>query len=323
MDSISTNPIHTLRQRATCLEAAISVSLGDPTRKAVHELRSETRRIEALLDLLQNISGLPGYREAADPLRRRLRKLRRLAGKVRDCDVQRRLLTKETASESQVEAASDLREDRDKLRKLLKRDRIDAEVGLGRFLRRQQSKLTRALEDVFNALKPVEKNEVPAQELLERVERSVGRALRFHRLDQKRLHDVRKAAKHARYQCEALPGAGAAAFAKRLEDLQDKGGAWHDLLVLAERASKELGADHALPRALQRDRDEHLNLYLEKLEDLRHGRADLIAMSPPRRKVPLAVPKNVEASSNARRPPQRETAPRGTGMRLVRRKMSA
>lgn len=319
METASINPIPTLRRRATCLEAAISVALGEPDRKAIHELRSETRRIEAELDLLNHVLGLS--KDRAAELRRRLRKLRRVAGEARDCDVQRKLLKKHAGSSTDDANKDQLESDIRGLRKSLKKDRKRATVRLQRLLRRQQPKLTRDLEDVLGALNPKESEPLPADPLLDGIERSVDRTLRFREMDERRLHGVRKAAKHARYQCETLPGARAAALAKQFEELQDAGGAWHDLLVLAARASEQLGADHDVARRLGCQRDQQLANYLHKLEGFRLGRLAAYSASVGQRhgRKPQEA-----TSASGKRPPQRETATaHDTKLRVVARKMTA
>lgn len=295
----ATNPIRTLRQQATRLEAAIAVSAASPTRNAVHDLRSETRRIEALLELLRMMRGLPPYRTAAEKLRRRLEKLRRVAGEVRDCDVQRKLLKKPAQLDAQNEAPDELRDDKDKLRKILRRRRHRAERKLQHSLGRQGTKLARDLEAVLDAVKAHEDMDVQAEDLLKPIERRLTRISGFRQADEKRLHNLRKAAKQARYQCEALPGAHAAALAQQLEQLQDAGGTWHDLLILAEHAAEELGADHPLARVLERSRDEHLDRYLERLEAFR-SRHRSAAASVPR--------KGVQSEHSLRNPPRKMTA---------------
>jgi CHAD domain-containing protein len=105
------------------------------------------------------------------------------------------------------------------------------------------------------------------------------------------LHDLRKAAKRARYQCEAMPGPQAAAMAKRLEDLQDAGGAWHDLLDLATVCHEQLGPEHPLSRVIEHLRDERLDGYLANLDDFRSKH--------PRRRSAAAK----------RKPPQQAAAP--------------
>jgi CHAD domain-containing protein len=302
MELTATNPIHALRQQSTCLEAAISRSLATPTRKAVHELRSETRRIEAQLDLLRRMHGLPPYRPAAEKLLRRLHKLRRRAGRVRDCDVQRKLLKAgdgELISQHEShQSLEELRPDIENLRKILGRHRRRAERKLLRSIEKQQAKLAGDLETVLSALKPAEAAQVPSHELLASIARKFGRSLLFHEAGEKKLHDLRKAAKHARYQCEALPGASAAAFAKQLETLQDAGGSWHDLLELTKRGASKLGTGHPLTLVLEHRRDEHLNRYLEKLESFRQSSATGTSSRKPRISSLRTKPSNPAAPSH-------------------------
>ena len=79
--SPAATPVEQLREQAKRLEAALSVGVATPTTKAVHELRSSTRRVEAQLELLATIKGLPPYKPAAQKVLRRLEKLRRIAGR--------------------------------------------------------------------------------------------------------------------------------------------------------------------------------------------------------------------------------------------------
>src|SRR6201996_7319703 len=122
--SPTATPLEQLREQAKRLEAALSVVVATPSAKAVHELRSSTRRVEAPLEPRAPIKGLPPYKAAAQKVQRRLEKLRRVAGKVRDCDVQDKLLKDEDHSiSSTVEAPSDLKSTQDKLRKRIAKDR--------------------------------------------------------------------------------------------------------------------------------------------------------------------------------------------------------
>ena len=126
-------------------------------------------------------------------------------------------------------------------------------------------------------------------DLLTAIDHKIERMLRSHEHGEEHLHEIRKTAKRARYQCEAMPGPQAAAMAKRLEDLQDAGGAWHDLLDLATVCHKKFGAEHPLSRVLEHLRDERLDTYLANLEDFRN--------------------KHLRPESQ-RKPPQRALAPR-------------
>src|SRR6201996_5721679 len=289
--SPTATPLEQLREQARRLEAALSVGVATPTAKAVHELRSSTRRVEAQLELLTAIKGLPPYKAAAQKVHRRLEKLRRVAGKVRDCDVQDKLLKDENqAISSTVEAPSDLKSTQDKLRKRIAKDRNRRERKLLSAIEQQLPKLARDTEALLSALKPAKELKVPVTKLLTAIEHGMERMLLAPAHGEEHLHDLRKSAKRARYQCESMPGPQAAAMAKRLEDLQDAGGAWHDLLDLATVCHKEFGAEHPLSRVLEHLRDEHLDTYLANLEDFR------------------ANPLPREAATPPRKPPQRATA---------------
>jgi CHAD domain-containing protein len=259
-----------LREQAKRLEAALSVGVAQPTTKAVHELRSSTRRVEAQLELLKMIKGLPPYKSKAEKVYRRLEKLRRLAGKVRDCDVQDKLLKDENhAMSSAIEAPSDIARTQEELRKDIAKVRQRNERKLIAAIEKQLPRLARNTEELLSALKPAKDLKVHVGPLLDGVVGKMERMLRSREHGEEHLHDLRKAAKRARYQCESLPGPQAAAMATRLEELQDAGGAWHDLLDLATVCHKNLGTEHPLSRLLEHLRDERLDIYLSNLEDFR------------------------------------------------------
>ncbi|HEV2577623.1 MAG TPA: CHAD domain-containing protein [Acidobacteriaceae bacterium] len=274
-----------LRENAKRLEAALSVGLANPTIKAVHELRSSTRRVEAQLALLSTVHGLPPWKPEAEKLQRRLDKLRRVAGKVRDCDVQEKLLKdQDKAMRSAPEAPTGVVDKaQDKLRKRITKNRQRRERKLLAAIERQLPKLARETEAVLASLKPAAEHQVPVSHLLGSIESQMEHMLQSRERGEEHLHDLRKAAKRARYQCESLPGPQAAAMAKRLEQLQDAGGSWHDLLDLATVCHEELGPEHPLARILEHLRDEHLDDFLADVEDFRNGH--------PHRQTSAAKPK--------------------------------
>jgi CHAD domain-containing protein len=297
--------VEQLREQAKRLEAALSVGVATPATKAVHELRSSTRRVEAQLELLATIKGLPTYKAAAQSVHRRLEKLRRIAGRVRDCDVQDKLLQDEDhALSSAVEAPSDLSKTQNKLRKRIGKDRQRRERKLLSAIEQHLPKLARDTEELLAALKPAKELEVPVDDLLAAIERRMERMLRSREQGEQHLHDLRKAAKRARYQCEGMPGPQAAAMAKRLEELQDAGGAWHDLLDLATVCHNEFGAEHPLSRVLEHLRDERLDLYLANLDDFRnkhvHQPSATAMRKPPQRAIAIAEPKRERAARTVR-----------------------
>lgn len=272
MPGTSATPVAQLRENAKRLEAALTVGVANPTSKAVHELRSSTRRVEAQIDLLGMIQGLPSWKAPAAKVLRRLAILRRKAGRVRDCDVQDTLLQdEEHVLTTAPEAPSDIGKARDKLRKRLAKSRQRRERKLLAEVDRQLPKLARDTEKLLSALKEAKHREFPTAALLAEIERRMEAVVVSHERGEEHLHDLRKAAKRARYQCESLPGPEAAAMARRFESLQDAGGSWHDLLDLATTCHGEFGAEHPLSRVIEHLRDEHLDRYLANLGDLRNG----------------------------------------------------
>lgn len=270
---MTAKPVEKLREQAKRLEAALSVGVATPTVKAVHELRSSTRRVEAQLELLGMMQGLPAYRTEAKKVLRRLTTLRRRAGRVRDCDVHLKLLAdKGGEMRSLPEGTGDFSIEKEKLGKKLAKQRARREQKLAATITRQLPKLARDTEALLKALKGADEREVSVTEMLRLIDRRFDRELRSRKAGEEHLHDLRKAAKRARYQCEGLPGPQAAALARRLENLQDAGGSWHDLLDLTTRCHDALGADHLMSRMLEHLRDEHLDRYLTNIDDMRAKR---------------------------------------------------
>src|ERR1700750_895759 len=78
--SASAHPIRTLREQITTLEGAIVLCLAQSKAKAVHQLRTTTRRIEGQFAMLELIPGVPKHDKPARKARRILKRLRRAAG---------------------------------------------------------------------------------------------------------------------------------------------------------------------------------------------------------------------------------------------------
>lgn len=270
MNGTAATPVQTLREHASHLEAAVSVALARPKPKAVHALRSESRRIEAQLELLSMVHNLPGYRSPAEKVLRRLKKLRSAAGKVRDCDVQRKLLKDGDGQLSTApEAPRGIDRDGKKLHKVLGQRRDRYESKLLSCIGKQQKKLSGDIEALLDALKRGDELQADSPELLAGIEQRFERLANAQTVGEEHLHELRKTAKRARYQCESLPGEEAAAMARQFEAMQDAGGAWHDLLELARRAHNQFGPEHPLCRVLEHRRDQHLDHYTELLQQFR------------------------------------------------------
>jgi CHAD domain-containing protein len=268
---VATRPVETLRHHATALEAALAVCLGDPKAKPVHKLRTETRRIEAQLLLLDQMHVLPPFRKEAAKVRKHLKRLRRAAGRVRDLDVQCKLLEKE---ETQADAKRDARA----MAKLLMQRREEAVDELLEQLEKRQTKLTNALEALLEQLKPAAHLELAATELLAMIERQFrnNRELKVQEPTTDQLHTLRKTAKVARYLAENAPGSRRAKqTAKQYESLQQAGGEWHDWMELTREAKEELGRYHALVDAFGRKCNRHLDQFHKLLQPFRGSRRKL------------------------------------------------
>ena len=249
-------PVRTLRDLVTTLEAAIIVTLAGARRKTVHHLRTTTRRIEAQLELLALLPDLPEHAQPAQKAHKLLRKLRRAAGRVRDLDVQRDL------TESKSREAH-------KLRDLFKRQRGEAAESLLEMLRKHQSRLTRVLETLLKTLSSSESYSMSATSVA-RLTLSwyADHAPPVTRQDHRQLHDIRKAAKLARYIAESADSVSTRRLALTFESLQQSGGDWHDWLTLSAIAHRELGASSPLARSFARHCEKSLAEYQSQLEAL-------------------------------------------------------
>ncbi|WP_213805338.1 CHAD domain-containing protein [Granulicella sp. dw_53] len=258
-------PIQALRGYVTSLEAAVTLCLADPQPKAVHILRTTSRRIEAQLTLLSLLPNLPSYVEAAEKVQRRLRKIRRAAGQVRDFDVQIDLVSEQTNAGT--------KKDSRELRKVLKHRRREAADELVELLEGQQAKLTRSLESLVKALEPAEDLSLSATQLSGLVrEWFAGRLAEGTAPDDPEwMHDLRKTAKAARYIAETAPSAARTLrkLAKHFESLQHSGGEWHDWMVLAEVAHEQLGRSSALTQAFCRRSRSAMTSYRARVDSIR------------------------------------------------------
>lgn len=272
------HPIDVLRQHVTALEAAITVTLASPKKDAVHRVRTSTRRIEAQLALLALLPELPEHAKQADKVLHALGKLRREAGKVRDLDVQRKLLDEAPAHQhaaTEQTGSKAVERQAKSLRRTLKHRREELAEELQHSLKRKSRSISRKLEKLMSALEDAEQIEITAAQLSEltrtwfRTNMPGGDA----GSSPDGLHSIRKAAKLARYIAEsAVNDAGrkstersAGDLAKEFETLQQSGGDWHDLLTLAAIARHELGKRDPLTRELDRRCEAALRSYQEQL----------------------------------------------------------
>jgi len=254
----SAHPVQLLREAVASLEASVQLCLARPGKVAVHRLRTSTRRVEAQLELLSMLPGLPPHELQARNAVRLLKQLRQAAGQLRDIDVQRDLVRNEVAG-SKVNGVPhpdiELRSEARRLRRALKRKGEEAADHLLRLLRKQRARLPLVFQELLDALAPAQSIALSEAELIA-LARGCYRNRRVPRLpdaapqNTAELHETRKRAKLARYLAESAPQSFPEAhrLAAQFAALQQAGGEWHDWLVLAEAAAGELGPSAQLPR---------------------------------------------------------------------------
>lgn len=224
-------PVSAFLEQSAIMQAAIDDCLKDPKPKAVHKLRSSTRRIEARLELLAVATDLQIDREAK-PLRKALREIRRAAGAVRDLDVHRDLLKtcEKTADTKRLD--DDLSALREKAtRKLIK------------VLESSQKKIRKSFSALEKTLKPALDLDLSGNELTNLTRGWFAKsACTLDPEHEDQLHSIRKAGKTARYIAEtgAETSKAAAALAARFERAQQTLGSWHDYLLLLDEAQASL-----------------------------------------------------------------------------------
>lgn len=242
-------PIRTLREHVAALEAAMMICLASPKPRAVHRLRTTTRRIEGQLALLGMVPAIPMHDEQKTmKTRRNLKKMRRAAGGVRDLDVQQDLI----GSVESTSRSKSLQHDAAQLRAHIEEMRKEHAASLQTLLRRRAAELTGSLEELLDALDPAESAALTPAEIAtlarDWFQRNVPAAPTDSADNPDYLHAIRKTAKLARYIAENAPKGASVAreLARSFEELQQAGGEWHDWLVLAALADKRLGASSQL-----------------------------------------------------------------------------
>ncbi len=228
---------------------------------AVHHLRTTIRRVEAQAKLLAQLRGLPAHGRESKELLKYLKKLRRLAGEVRDLDVEMKLVDAQSVPEIADESSG--------LRRQLQLRRKDQAEELRDLIRQLREKVSQAAERLIAALHSVEQLKIPVDELVELTQRWYGGRFRTP-ISYRQLHATRKAAKLARYMLEAAPNSATAKeVAENFEEIQRIGGEWHDWMQLTATAAETLGKKHLLVKVYKRVRDAKLRLYRKKLAERR------------------------------------------------------
>lgn len=250
------HPIQNLREVAAAQEAAIRLCMAKPFKRAVHELRTTTRRVEAQLELLSMLPDLPPHAEQQQHVLNLLKKLRRAAAQVRDLDVQRDLIRGEAeADKTAPNPDPDVCVEARRLRRILNRRRDNAADRLQQLLHKQHARLPLAFGELLATLAPAESMALGEEQLVELILARYGKIQEPGTSpaapdDIIQLHEIRKRAKLARYLAESAPKSARAVrrLGAQFEALQQAGGEWHDWLILAEVAAGELGDSAKLPQ---------------------------------------------------------------------------
>ncbi|HEV2113417.1 MAG TPA: CHAD domain-containing protein [Terriglobales bacterium] len=203
----------------------------DPKPKAVHQMRTTIRRTEALWKARRiEVSEKP------KSLARQLAKLRRRGGKVRDLDIQIKLLSSLNVGGNlgaKARLKDSLEEERRRREKKLTSD-LEGK-GLKKLLKRL-SEVHVASEAASSA--PTRLNQVNRE-----LANLKGGATKLATFSPEQLHEFRIRCKKIRYTAELLPQTPETAGAiKKLKIMQDAVGEWHDWLNLMRTAEDEFSS---------------------------------------------------------------------------------
>lgn len=310
-----------LRKLTATLRGNLEKCASDPTIDPVHDLRTGTRRLQAMVEAILRERGDDSLQEPADEWLDALKKMRRAAAPVRDLDVHRKLLQKlvkygrengtgegaipdgatgliTSPSPDIVEApATALPTDP----VTHQAEHLDAWLHHARQhnaanLKKKAAKLLSKFDNEAKAFETAmtqgpRTRHRPRSAAIVALESFARLVHEMQQLDANNLHDFRKGAKKARYIAEsAAEDSHALAIGKTLKKLQDDIGDWHDWLVLSDEARAALGDEGKdVIALLDAERDRHYVLAMKTVNRLR-GRllGELLATSQPRRRTPAA-----------------------------------
>lgn len=199
---------------------------GNPSVKAVHNLRTSSRKLQAAVIALQ-----PKNRRSTDRLLKTLKPLRKAAGSVRDMDV--------LAAKAQRLYARCDRDSVDRLLEHLHSMRIANAHALLDELEGRRKHLRRTLEDVSDQLKQSLRN---TDRYARELKRLIHELIHWPALSLNNLHDFRIKVKETRYVLQLVPNPGSD-FLKALDAVKTRIGDWHDWQQLATIAGEVLSKD--------------------------------------------------------------------------------
>ena len=280
----------TKSDRTATLVRKLARLLLDIPRKAtvdrVHRLRTTVRRLETIhAALLKAPVG-------ASKHWKRLSKVRKRAGKVRDLDVQMLAL-------ASLRLESSLR-DKARLMHALEQSRARQAKKLVKVVeetpRRELQKALLRLQLSTASMPAKQRREQQAQWVAEALNHFSEACESHQPLDENNLHDFRMECKRARYQAEmAASDPRSRSVVKQLKDIQDAVGDWHDWLTLTQEGEKLLqnGNPSALLTALRAQTHARFLHALQTVEEVQQALSEVKTGAS--RKPPLAVPQTKSA----------------------------
>jgi CHAD domain-containing protein len=257
--------VATLHKQTVALRDAIISCLAKPKPKCVHNLRTTARRIQAQLELIPLLPDAPKITAQSKRALKAIKPIRQAAGKVRDLDVH-------------LDHLADLPKtaDPEALAKILDQKRDRQADKLQRILHKRQAKLLAALDLLEAALVPARTLPLsPAQ--AGNLARSwfASSTAHLNPTDPAQFHELRKAAKLARYIAEAANAPSPTA--RRFNRIQQTSGDWHDWLTLTTFAGKHLDPSSPLLSILKQRRDRSHETALHLI------RTSIPTLKPPRK----------------------------------------
>lgn len=313
-----------LRKVAATLRSNLEKCAADPGVDPVHDVRTGTRRVQAMVEAIlrergEAASSETGLEEAAGKWLRQLKRIRRAAAPVRDLDVHRKLLQRlvdsgrkreiaaqavaSGAGEAAVTVASPnivdtpaavlptspVEQQAEHLDAWLAHVRQHQSAELKKQAAKALPKFDAEAAAFETAISQSRHTRSRARSAaIVALESFVQLVHEMQQLDAGNLHDFRKGAKKARYIAEsAAEDAHALVVGKALKKLQDEIGDWHDWLVLADEAPAALGEEGKdLIALLNRQRDHHYALSMKTVDRLR-GKlmGEWLATTQPQRRV--------------------------------------
>lgn len=260
------------------LDRVLSKLAKKPAPERVHKFRTNSRRVEALLSEIA-----PELRSSDKKLLRRLSRLRKKAGRVRDLDVQIAALRglkfpRANGHKSQLMDAL-IEERRKRERKLAKAFDRDTTAEIRECLKRAGRDL-KILADAdplaltLGKLRDLARNQAPITE--------------------KTLHQYRITGKRARYVAELAESDDPKAkhVVEQLKHMQDVIGDWHDWLKLTQKAEELVGGvrDSALVAMLRNITQAKFRQSLDAVAEIRSGFANQTRAASAARTGPGAEP---------------------------------